>query len=218
MDVKRLNALTILCFSFCGLQLNQAAVLPMSIVIKQKAKKTVAQKKAVKSKKINFNCRLNLQNLDLSQKLWKNNKQISFKFVSGISTELNNYKTSYDLNKYLPNNHSNITSDKVIEKVGLGYLEDVFSLREFKASVERVQPSFSAKSKESSFGFKVDTFQTQASATYKSNFEAKLVLDFNIKNSEVVFSKPIAKNTSLSLNLQNTDTDSRQTVNLALAW
>lgn len=217
--MKKYNALTILCFSFCGLQLNQAAVLPMSVVIKQKAKKeTLAQKSDSKSKKINFNCRLNLKNLDLSQKLWENNQQINFHFVSGISEELNNYKTSYDFNKYLPNSNSNITSEKVIEKVGLGYLEDVFSMREFKETVERVQPSFSASSNESTFGLKIDTFQTQASATYKSNFEAKLVLDFNIKNSEVVFSKPISKNTSLSLNLQNTDIDSRQTVNLALAW
>lgn len=218
MNIKRYNALTILCFSFCGLQLNQAAVLPMSVVIKQKAKQNLAKTKGVKSKKVNFNCRLNLNNLDLSQKLWKNNKQINFNFVSGISTELSNYKKSYNLKKYLQASHSNISSDKVIEKIGLGYIEDVFSLREFKESVERVQPSFTASSEESSIGFKLDAFQTQASATYKSNFEAKLVLDFNIKNSEVVFSKPIAKNTSLSLNLQNTDIDSRQTVNLALAW
>ena len=216
--MKRYNALTILCFSFCGLQLNQAAVLPISVVIKQKAKKTLVQKAKTESKKVNFNCRLNLKSFDLSQKLWKNKKQINFNFVSGISHELINYKASYDFKKYLPNNDSNITGEKVIERVGLGYLEDVFSLREFKESVERVQPSFSAKSNDSSIGFKIDALQTQASASYKSNFEAKLVLDFNIKNSEVVFSKPISKNTSLSLNLQNTDIDSRQTVNLALAW
>ncbi|MCH2533293.1 MAG: hypothetical protein MK008_02500 [Bdellovibrionales bacterium] len=216
--MKKYNALTVLCFSFCGLQLNQAAVLPMSIVIKQETQKTLDKQNIAKVKNINFNCRLNLNNSNLSEKLWKNKKQLNFHFVSGISTKLNNYRNSYNFEKYLPHSNSQITSEKIVEKVGLGYLEDVFSLREFKDSVERVQPSFSKSSSDSSIGFKIDTFQTQASATYKSSFEAKVVLDFNIKNSEVVFSKPISKNTSLSFNLQNTDVDSRQTVNLALAW
>lgn len=194
-------------------------MLPMSfMIIDKKVTPKPVVKRIAPEKKVNFNCRLKLNNFMLSKKLWKNHQQLDFNFVAGIKGQLNAHKTHYQLAKYLPNSKKNLTGHKVLEKLSVGYLEDAFSLKHIKNKVENVQPSFSNTSESGSYNFKIDALQTQASAIYKSSFEAKLILDFNLQNTEVVLSQPLAKNTSVSFNMKNTDLDQRQTVNLALRW
>lgn len=219
MKLKHIRSLTFISFSICCLQANQAAVAPLSTFIDSSVnKQIVLKRKTTSSKKINFNCKYQLNHLVKSESAWKSINELDLDFMRHANGSLNDHNRIYTFAKNLPGSAENVDSKLIFEKVSLGYLEEFFSAEDLKASIERMEPSMGLKNKNSSFNFKIRSFHSQAEAVYKSDFQAKVIFDFDIQNSEFVLQKDIAKNTALSLNLKNSDIDNRQTVNLALRW